>query len=230
MKFYSEHSDNIFEINSQYDLHMDYIDPEVEQSKFFIIENFFKTPDLVAEYIETLPSVVWKEDARPSFNTIYFYDLKKYILEDTRLVPIYELLSGLSGLEPENYDCAVVNLFKFNSHIFNNFYRNYWSPHVDFGGYTGLVYLNKDDNYNGTNIYRSIDPNFVTMEPEHHKPWVSKEKYELLMTVPPVYNRLFFFNGSKYDHGMNIYDNRYTRSEYRTNLVFNMNTKNYPCD
>lgn len=212
----------IFELNDDIQVQIDYIEKDIEDSKFFIIENIFKYPDEIVEYLSTIKPMVWKENEQPSFNTIYFEDLKHHIIGEDALSPMYNLLSNLCGDQPERYDIAVTNLFRFNIHPFNNYHHNYWLPHTDIGRYTGIVYLNKDDDYNGTNIYNCIDHNDLGLE--HYKPWYPKENYELIMTVPPRYNRLFFYNASKYYHGMNIYNDRYTKSEYRTNMVFNMNS------
>lgn len=213
----------IFELNDDIQVQVDYIEEGVEDSKFFIIENFFKYPDKIVEYLSTIPPMVWKENEEPSFNTIYFEDLKHHIIGHDALSPIYNLLSDLCGDQPERYDIAVTNLFRFNIHPFNNYHHYYWLPHTDIGRYTGIVYLNKDDDYNGTNIYNCIN-HVYSKQPEHYKPWYPKEDYELFMTVPPKYNRLFFYNASKYYHGMNIYNERYAKSEFRTNMVFNMNS------
>jgi hypothetical protein len=219
---------NIFSMNELLDIEIGYIEPDASHSKFFIVDNFLKYPNQVVEYINLLTPHIHKENARPSFNTIYFYDLQTNIDNNDDLIPIYKFLSKLSGYTPKYYKDAVANLFRFEKHIFNNFYRNYWVPHKDPGGYTAILYLNIDDDYNGTNVYKPIDPNFEITEPEHHQPWIPREKYDVLLSVPPKYNRLFFFNASEYFHGMNIYDDMYTHSEYRTNLVFNMETVGFP--
>jgi hypothetical protein len=232
MIFTQENLFDTFKINDNCIINSDYIEPGVEDSKFFVIDNFFKNPNEIKEYLFTLDTIVWKEDHKPSYNTIFFEDMKKFIIDVDALSPVYTILKNLCGYDPEVYDKAVANLFRFANHSFNNFYENYWAPHTDIGGYTGILYLNQNDFYNGTNIYRPVDPNFFVCEPEHYHPWIPKEKYELIITVPPIYNRLFFFNSSRYTHGMNICNNKYCNFdvEYRLNMVFNMNTPNFPCD
>jgi hypothetical protein len=215
----NSHSINLFEINENSKIHVDYIEKDVKNSKFYVIEDFFKYPDEIVQYLYQTPPSVWKVDDSPSYNTIYFEDLRHNIENVKDLTSVYDLLGNLSGQKSKTYGSINTNLFKFKSHDFNNYNKNYWYPHKD-AGYTGLVYLNKDDLYNGTNIYKEIDYEMDDSYPEHYKPWVSKEKLDLLMTVPPKYNRMFFFNAHDYTHGMNIHDDKYSFDEYRMNLVF----------
>jgi hypothetical protein len=217
---------NIFKINEDSKIIFDYIEPDVEESKFYIIENFFSNPEDIVEFLSSMSPSIWKENSKPSYNTIYFDDMVHDIEAPNIIKPVYDLLGNICNQGTEIYNIRS-NLFKFKNHQFNNYHEHYWSPHKDYG-YTGIVYLNENDDYNGTNVYKSIDLNFEITEPEHHQPWIPREKYDVLLSVPPKYNRLFFFNASEYFHGMNIYDDRYTHSEYRTNLVFNMETVGFP--
>jgi hypothetical protein len=210
---------NIFKINEDSKIIFDYIEPNVEESKFYIIENFFSNPEGIVEFLSSMSPSIWKENSKPSYNTIYFDDMVHDIEAPSIIKPVYDLLGNICNQRTEIYNIRS-NLFKFKTHQFNNYHENYWSPHKDYG-YTGIVYLNENDDYNGTNIYNCLDPTYSKIELEHYEPWIAKEKFELLMTVPPKYNRLFLFNGLKYYHGMNIFNNRYMgESEYRMNLVF----------
>jgi hypothetical protein len=215
----SEYLNHVFKINENAKIEFDYIEKDVEESKFYVIEDFFENPDEITEFLTVTPPIIWKEDEEPSYNTIYFDDMVHEIEAPNVIKPVYDLLSNICNEGTETYDIRS-NLFKFKNHSFNNFHENYWFPHKDHG-HTGIVYLNKDDDYNGTNIYRCIDPTYSRSEVEHYEPWISKEKFELTMTVPPKYNRLFLFNAFKYYHGMNISNDRYMgENEYRMNLVF----------
>ena len=93
--------------------------------------------------------------------------------------------------------------------IKNPYEETYWWPHHD-PGYTALIYLNKDDTENGTNLYRNLCPEKEPPKiPEHSEPWRPKERFELLKSLKPRYNRLVLFDGNKFLHGMNICDQRY---------------------
>jgi hypothetical protein len=211
----SEYLSQAFKVNEDAKIEFDYIEKDVEESKFYIIEDFFENPDEITEFLAITPSIL--KETEPSYNTIYFDDLFHDIIAPNIIKPVYDLLESICNHSTNTYNIRS-NLFKFQNHSFNNFYENYWCPHKD-DGYTGIVYLNKNDEYNGTNIYRCVDPTYI--EVDDYNPWVPKEKFELIMTVPPKYNRLFLFNGLKYYHGSNISNNRYMGdSEYRTILIF----------
>lgn len=219
MELTSEDLNHVFKINEDAKIEFDYIEKNVEESKFYVIEDFFENPDEITEFLTLTPPTIWKKEDEPSYNTIYFDDMVHEIESPNIIKPVYDLLGSICKEGAETYDIRS-NLFKFKNHHFNNFHENYWFPHKDHG-HTGIVYLNKDDDYNGTNIYRCVDSTYSKLEVEHYQPWVPKEKFELIMTVPPKYNRLFLFNALKYYHGMNIFNDRYMgESEYRMNLVF----------
>jgi hypothetical protein len=216
---YDNELDFIFKINENSKIQLDYIEENDIDSKFYVIEDFFENPDEIVKYLNKFKPNVWKKEHKLSYNTIYFQDMSQQLENIDAINPVYDLITNLCNQQSEFRGCISTNLFNFYKHNFNDYYENYWCPHKD-PGYTALVYLNKDDYKNGTNIYRCIDPNHISVEPEHYKPWVSKEKFELIMTVPPKYNRLFLFNAAKYYHGMSIEDDRYSSGEVRKNLVF----------
>jgi hypothetical protein len=217
---FEKYSSNVFEINENSKIYVDYIESGKKDSRFFVIDDFFQNPDFVVDFLNTISPNVWKENQSPSYNTIYFYDMRHKIKEVEEIKPVYDLLGNISGQKSKSYGEINTNCFKFNPHPFNDYNKNYWYPHRD-AGYTGIVYLNTNDLYNGTNIYRPIKScDDYDDLPEHYSPWYSKEDYDLLLTMPPKYNRMFFFNAYEYWHGMNIYNDRYSYNEYRLNLVF----------
>jgi hypothetical protein len=102
---------------------------------------------------------------------------------------------------------------------FNDYQNNYWWPHLD-EGHTGIVFFNRDED-SGTNIYRCLELSEDDMRydtPEHVAPWRPKDKYELLKSMKPRYNRCILFNAKRYLHGQNIIDDRYT-DQFRLNQV-----------
>ena len=62
---------------------------------------------------------------------------------------------------------------------FNDYKNFYWWPHTDLG-YTGIVYLNRENSFSGTNLYENLDQ---SSEPpncsEHCFPWRPKSKYKV---------------------------------------------------
>ncbi len=219
---------NIFDIRQDPEVKVEYI----EDSPIFTIDNFYKYPDKVYEYIFEEPlneGIVglWKINQKPSFNGIYFDD-RRLSEFDERLFHIYFFLSNL--IEDNNYTfrpeiSTNATLFKDDkdSLKFNNYIDNYWWPHIDYG-YNGIVYFHDEW---GTNLYSSeLLDDYNEKENkginEHYEPWRPKNKYKLLKTLEPAYNRLVFFDGAKFPHGMNVTNDRYFGYEYRNNQVFFM--------
>ena len=201
----------MFELNSDLDIKEEIL----LGSKIFTIDNFYKNPDEVYDFLFNREVPLWKIEEKPSFNTLHFID-KRLIEYDERLLPVIGFLSYLCNQDAESHD-IVTNMQRFFKHDFNDYKNCYWWPHQD-SGYNGIVYFNKDDNTSGTNLY-SVKKQY-NMTLEHVEPWRPKENFKILKTLEPEYNRLVFFDGLKFLHGANFPDNRYFDEEYRTNQVF----------
>ena len=186
------------------------------ESKIFIIDNFYKNPDEVYDFLFKREVPLWKIEEKPSFNTIHFID-RRLEEDDERLAPVIGFLSYLCNQDAESH-AIVTNMQRFFKHDFNDNKNCYWWPHQD-SGYNGIVYFNKDDNTSGTNLYSIVKERDDT-DPEHYRPWRPKEDFKILKTLEPEYNRLVFFDGLKFIHGANFPDDRYFGEEYRTNQVF----------
>ena len=184
-------------------------------SKIFTIDNFYKNPDEVYDFLFNREVPLWKIEQKPSFNNIHFID-KRLEEDDERITPVIGFLSYLCNQDAESHD-VITNMQRFFKHDFNDNKNCYWWPHQD-SGYNGIVYFNKDDNTSGTNLYSVVGQYDMTIE--HIKPWRSKEDFKILKTLESEYNRLVFFDGLKFLHGANFPDDRYFGEEYRTNQVF----------
>ena len=57
---------------------------------------------------------------------------------------------------------------------------------------------------------------------EHYQPWRLKEKYELIHTFEPKFNRLVMFDAEKHCHGQNIHSKSefFRTNQARLNQVF----------
>ena len=185
------------------------------ESKIFIVDNFYKNPDEVYDFLFKRDVPLWKIEEKPSFNTIHFID-KRLDEYDERLTSVIGFLSYLCNQDADSHE-IITNMQRFFKHDFNDNKNCYWWPHKD-SGYNGIVYFNKDDNTSGTNLY-SVKERY-DMTDEHFKPWRPKKDFEILKTLEPKYNRLVFFDGLKFLHGANFPDDRYFGEEYRTNQVF----------
>ena len=217
---------NIFDLSEDNEIKVEYI----EDSPIFTIDNFYKYPDQVHEYIFEEPLKdgivgLWKINQKPSFNGIYFDD-RRLNEFDERIVPIYLFLSNLIedynlAFRPEIHTNATFFKDDEDSLKFNKYIDNYWWPHID-SGYNAIVYFHDEW---GTNLYSSeLLDDYNEKENksinEHYEPWRPKDKYKLLKTLEPAYNRLVFFNGAKFPHGMNVSSNRYFGNQSRNNQVF----------
>ena len=143
-------------------------------------------------------------------------------------LPLHDFLENLCGQQLlDNLPVIVTNHTRFLENSYNEKYKtHHWWAHRD-DGYNGIVFFNKDDNVNGTNLY---DPNtWKCVEvPESVEPWQPKSYTKIIHTFKPKFNRFVFFDGLKFPHGMAINDNRYHCnnfkdahwSTYRSNQVF----------
>ena len=185
----------------------------------YTIDDFYKYPQEVDDYLFSEPNKIplhkiWES---PTFNGVHFEDRRHegYSLDSLDIAKVYQFLSKLCG---QGYQSAeiVTNCTRFKRHEFNDYENCHWWPHTDTG-YNGIVYFN-DDNENGTNFYNELKP--IPDVNEHYAPWRSKDEFELIKHLEPKYNRLVFFDGWKFQHGMNISNDRYFGEEYRKNQVF----------
>lgn len=206
----------MFEINSNLRIKSSKIDG----SKFYIIDNFYLNPEIVLNFFLSTESIVHKKEDKPSFNQVFFED-RRHILHSNQMYPIYNYLGKICH---ENYKCnndlIITNFTRFYSNDFNDYKNNYWWPHKD-EGYTGILYLNPNDNTNGTNLYKVLNleeepPNC----PEHFRPWRKKKNFKLIKSIKPKFNRMFLFDAKYFTHGMNICNDRYFGDEYRINQAF----------
>ena len=220
----------MFEVNENLEVKVDYL----MGSKIFAIDNFYKDPEEVSDYLFNREVPLWKIKESPSFNGLFFNE-RRLIEEDTRLENIYNFLSSLCGMGYKFVD-IVTNMTRFCKDDFNDYENCFWWPHTD-RGWNGIVYFNKDEENSGTNLH---DPKVLQEEewqislsaPEHYSAWRPKEKYSILKTFKSKYNSLCLFDGFKFPHNMNITNDRFFRDislfsypqvnwdNYRCNQVF----------
>ena len=210
----------MFEINPKIEIKKEYLD----ETTIFLIDDFYEKPDEVFSFLfdrENIP--LWKMEQKQTNNGVYFED-RRTIEYNYALKKVYEFLKGLCKQyygQPE----VVTNVSKFYRDDFNNYKECIWWPHRDTG-YNGIVYFSDEC---GTNLYSPdyFDKSKRITTYEHKTPWVKKGEFKLLKTLEPKYNRLVFFDGLKFPHGMDICNDRFFDDEYRYNQVFFFNHPNY---
>ena len=202
----------MFEINPEIKIKKEYL----LDTTIFIVDDFYKNPHEVFNLLFNREVPLWKMDQKPSYNTIHFED-RRTEEYNYALKPVYEFLQGLCG---QTYDdpFLVTNVHKFYKHDFNDYKNCVWWPHRDTG-YNGIVYFSDEC---GTNLYSPdfYDKSARELGNEHKTVWVKKEKYKKLKTIESKFNRLAFFDGLKFPHGMDICNDKYFHDEYRYNQVF----------
>ena len=198
-----------------------------------IFDDFLKYPDKVAEMLFTLNPIAHKKgcEARelPSYNGKLFKDMR-HTLYSNKVEAIYKLLGRWSKQNPLGDPSdgnlgkrITTNVFRIKDDPFHTPDTHYWWPHYDMG-WTAILYLNEIDD-TGTNLYRSLDKGeeeAKDITEEHYEPWRSKDKYELLYTFEPKFNRLVFFNAKDICHGQNIHSESelFRTNKCRMNQVF----------
>ena len=200
----------MFELNDELIIEKEYLLGSV----IYTIDNFYKNPNRIKNYLFSKPAPLWKIDEVPTYNNVYFED-RRLVKSDDRIKETIDFLSNLISQEPSDYE-LLTNQTKFCKIDFNDYNNSYWYPHQD-AGYNGIIYFNQDCEC-GTNLYEHISDE--VSENEHFKPWRSREHYRILKHIDPKYNRLILFDGFKFLHGMNIINDRYFSDEYRINQVF----------
>jgi hypothetical protein len=189
----------------------------INDSKIFFIENFFKQPDKIVEYLETNNPLFHKNDER--YKTNYNNGTKfidaRHEITGPEIKNLYEKINLLIDQTiPENLTIGS-NIFQMIDVEFNDYQNNFWFPHYD-KGYTGIIYLN-ELTCAGTNLYEQVVEDYDNIA-EHLIPWRSKTKYNVIYTIPNKYNQMVLFDGKKFKHGMAINDDIFF-NEIRKNLV-----------
>jgi len=188
-----------------------------ENSKIFIIDDFYQTPDSVVEKIKSKPSKLWKNWQNPSFNGEYFLD-KRHDFIDNDFLEVSTFLENLCNQHSAFPKHIITNYTKFLDKDFNNYKDNYWIPHKDLG-YNGIIYLNDIPEHSGTNLYAN-DTTDILIENEHHAPWREKSKWKKIKTFNSKFNRLVLFDGAEFWHGMSIEDSTFFETTRLNQTIF----------
>lgn len=193
----------LFETNNLSDIKI----KTINGVEIYYLDNFYKNPQDICDFLLENEPPLWKSGEDGSKNLIYFED-RRHAIKTSEMAELSYSLGRIVGQKPENPNTIVTNFTRFLSHEFNDYSNNFWWPHRD-SGYNAIIYLNKDIDYenSGTNIYNRLDNSFIYPE-EHRNPWCSKKNWEVVASIPSIYNRMVMFNGKNF-HAMNISDNTF---------------------
>ena len=206
----------MFEINPKVEVKKEYL----LDTTIFVVEDFYEYPDLVFDFLFNREIPMWKGGwsanymgQEPTLNGVHFEDRRT--MEhwgSPNLRKVYEFLKKLCNQTYQKPE-IVTNATKFYKHDYNDYENCIWWPHRD-DGYNGIVYFNDEC---GTNLY---DPDHENeLSHEHQDPWIKKGNYKLLKTIEPKFNKLVFFDGLKFPHGMDISSDTYF-NKFRYYQVF----------
>ena len=178
----------------------------------FIIDNFLQDPDGIHDQCFAELGTMHKKTQKNTLNGVHFNDLRKIIQGDL-VTEVDGLVKELTGQVPTNPQFATNELLLF-PHAYNNPQDNWWWPHVD-SGYNMIIYMSKNGDDCGTNLYHPDD--FIPVADEHASPWIPKNKLRRIIHLEGKYNRMVLFDGL-IPHGMNLVKDKYI-NEYRRNIV-----------
>ena len=168
------------------------------------VENFYKYPEKVRRYLFNRYAPPWRGAQQGK------YDDRRFGIK-CKNYPAFDFLKSLTGKHWVNQ--LVTNQFRAESFPYKT---HYWWIHTD-PCLNAIVYFNKDDEVNGTNLYK---PPYEATTLESKEPEIPKENVELLYHIKPTYNKLVVFDGKYFPHGMALNDDRYFGNTYRINQVF----------
>ena len=197
---------------------------ELGGKPMFIIDNFLQNPDKLYEIIFSSLGKYHKPDEKFSLNGLYFLDRRKHVTGELT-DQVHNLVKELTGEIPLVNHLAT-NETLFFDEPFNDPENDWWRPHID-EGYNLIIYMSKDGDSCGTNIYNKDD--FFNYDGfyayEHEQPWIPKKDIKRIKHIKGKYNRMVLFNGL-IPHGMNLVPNKFI-NKYRRNIAgfyYNGNT------
>ena len=202
---------NIFEINNR-----QYSQRVVNGTIVYEIENFYKYPDKILEFISHIQPFYHKQDQTPTFNGTAFKDMR-HKCQVKGMESVCEFLSSICKQQPQEKYSLGTNMFKLLDRKFNRYSDNYWWPHID-NGYTALIYLN-NFSYPGTNLYSALkEPDYN--QGEHYKPWQPKSDWKIEATLEAKFNKLVMFDGLNNPHAMVINSDLFYNKTRLNQVVF----------
>ena len=198
-----------FELSQNIDYNIEVIDGET----IVYLDNIYKNPDRVVEYLDSCPILSHRTYRADVTNGLDFYDGRHTITEsyDQSWNNIHGLVGAIMGINPIEW----TNRCSFNMTTFNCSSKGHWFPHQDPGLINGLVYLNKCNNYGaGTSFYK---PFKYKGKGEHIDPWC--DYVEESHCILDRFNCGVFFSGDIY-HAMRVVGDTFVNKRRYTEVHF----------
>lgn len=181
---------------------MTYVVETIHGRPVVFVDNVYKNPDRVAEYLECCPILSHKPQDPTKGNGKDFYDGRQCITEayDSMWFEVHQQVAALMGVYNYHFDGGCM----FNITVLKSSPKGHWFPHTDPNCINAIVYLNKCNDYGpGTSFYKSFN---YHGKGEHYDPWVTEadESHCIL----DRYNCGVFFEGDIY-HSMRLVGNTF---------------------
>ena len=176
---------------------IEYVKEEVNGKPIVYVDNIYKNPDRVVEYLQNCPIISHKSLETGASNGTDFYDGRQAITEawDNRWFDVHRQACALLGHYRTDFNGGCM----FNMTRLTTLPKGHWYPHIDTRTINAIVYLNKCNDYGpGTSFYESFDYNGGG---EHFNPWCddAAESHCIL----DRYNCAVFFDGET-NHSMRL--------------------------
>lgn len=231
---------SLFETNDLSNMNIIQFDDGDKVSNLYWMDNFYKNPDDVFEWMNSIEPPLWKYgdewngyyEEHESLNTLYFED-RRHLSNHDEISKLYESLEYFTpGQKALDGDEFISNYTRFSKVVENPYKTHYWWPHHD-SGYNGICYFSKNEEI-GTHIYKPLitdRPDILALDEnggercEHGLPWTPKNLWEIVISFRAKYNRFVMFEGQYYYHSMNLtgknyFAEHYSNADYRINQVF----------
>jgi hypothetical protein len=203
----------------------------IKKDDYCIIDNFYKYPDKVVEWIDNFNYPMWKyhPDSR---NGIDYYDchlwvkgndfeLYSNLIEDKILNLLSEIYpnSIFANKAPQEYRFNLFKSIKLPKKHIQSF------PHYDTSNILFLVFLDKL-NSGGTAIYNNTNKiNFDTIDNEEKNLLFNVNNIPIKTIMESKFNRCIIFDASRLLHGAYIDDYKKVKDNWRITQIYSFDRK-----
>ena len=214
------YTDIDFEFNSHWEVT---IQP-YNNSYILFIDNIYKNPLKLFDYLQKVPIVSHKPHTKNSLIGQTFIDGQHTLHPDlycndkhrrlliAKICDFYNL--DLSKIIPQIHINQFRLLKDYPGHEFN------WTCHTDCQ-LNVLIFLNPQENMTaGTSFYKAKqEDSLKQLNHEHEQPWINDSLFKEQLCILSKFNSLVAFPG-QWPHGQKIIDNRYKEKTRFTEVTF----------
>ena len=208
-------SETDFEVSSDHDIEVSFF----WGHPICFVDNFYKYPYRVRDYIDSCPIKSHKIASEKSLNGRAYLDGRLHVnypnsFIDTHRVNLCERICNVYGVKfnPVNWIRAY-NLFR----LIKRPTEKYWWPHQD-PALNFLIYLNPTNNMGpGTSLFTKTNDRQIG--DEHVESWLGENDFKEELCILDKFNTLVVFPGQFY-HSQRIVGNTFGKSTRVTEILF----------